>query len=186
MPNSSRNEQLTEIVEKYMSELVGTDFANRTLARKIVDENPQYFENTPKVIESVRKAIRYRRNATGNKYRDRHPNAKLYERTEQKPSEYMASFMAKTNHECNKPKHWTLPQEHTKVLVMSDIHFPHHTMSALGAALDFGIQQHIDGTEAAVSNDVRDMNRRRPSPGGHATGDKHEQRVLAGHLQGHS
>lgn len=155
MAYNTRNEQLTELVDKYMSELVGTDFANRTLARKIVDENPQYFENTPKDIDRVRRAIRYRRNAAGNRERNVHPKANLYQRTEQKPSEYMAQFMGRAVEP--KERDWYLPEQHRKVLVLSDLHIPYHNVDAILTALDYGMNTGIDGIY--LNGDVIDFAR---------------------------
>ena len=138
---------LRELVRQYMLDNIKTeDFSNRTLARKMCEEKPEIFgEPSQKNIDRIRFTIRVLRGAAGVQNTRNTTKNPIFVRTEQKPSEYMAAFMAKTNNEGTKPKHWKLPNEHTKVLIMSDIHFPHHTMSALGAALDFGVQQHIDG-----------------------------------------
>jgi predicted phosphodiesterase len=138
---------LRGLVKQYILDNIKTDdFSNRTLARQMCEQQPEIFgEPTEKNIDRLRFAIRVVRDAAGSKHTRNRMKEPIFVREEQKPSEYMAAFMAKANYESNKPKHWTLPQEHAKVLVMSDIHFPHHTMSALGAALDFGIQQNIDG-----------------------------------------
>jgi predicted phosphodiesterase len=155
MARNVSKEQTMQVVEKYMSEFIGRDFANRTLARKIVLENPHLFTNNQKDIEVVRSMIRYRRNAVGDSYRDRYEHAHLYERTEQKPSEYMAQFLTKA--EEPKERDWYLPQQHKKILVLSDLHIPYHNTDAILTALDYGFEAGIDGIY--LNGDVIDFAR---------------------------
>ena len=58
------SKQKSEIIEKYLDEQQ-PGFFTRTLARKIVAENPGIFEQTDKEIDNVRKKIRYRTGANG-------------------------------------------------------------------------------------------------------------------------
>jgi len=59
------SKQRTEIIEAYLDEQQPGFFA-RTLARKIVAENPGIFDQTDKEIDNVRRNIRYRIGAGGD------------------------------------------------------------------------------------------------------------------------
>jgi len=58
------SKQKIEIIEAYLSEQK-PGFFSRTLARKIVTENPGLFDQTEKEIDNVRKSIRYRTGSVG-------------------------------------------------------------------------------------------------------------------------
>lgn len=129
-----------ELCLKYMEGLEG-DFNNRTLARKIVKENPDHFPNQDvKDIENVRNRIRYIRGANGKYHKQW--QVEEYVREEKKPSEYMAQFMEKG--EKVSKSVWTLPEEHKKVLLMGDLHMPYHYMPAIEVCLDYALSQDVD------------------------------------------
>jgi len=131
--------QRAELVESYMEKMQG-DFGNRTLARKIVAENPGLFPDQSNAeIEQVRKMIRYRRGAVGDK--KRHNAVKKWVRDEQKPSEYINDFISKGD-KVSKGV-WELPK-HSKVLILSDLHIPYHHLPSIEVALDYGINKGID------------------------------------------
>jgi len=142
--------ELGDLVDKYLDQIKG-DFANRTLARKIVEENPGLFvipnkQAEQKEIERVRKAIRYRRGAVGVKGRGSAQRAdslrKEFIRQEMKPSEYMRQYMQKGESMAHSV--WNLPEQFKKVLVLSDIHIPYHKLEAIETALDYGFKEGID------------------------------------------
>jgi len=126
------SKQKIEIIEKYLDEQQPGFFA-RTLARKIVAENPGIFDQTDKEIDNVRRNIRYRTGAGGDYHRKLAASSgKLraeFVRDEMKPSEYMANFLQR-GETTSKPD-WHLPKHHRKVLVLSDIHIPYHSLEAL-------------------------------------------------------
>lgn len=130
--------QQIEVIETTMSEFIGRDFANRTLARKIIADNPGLF--TDNEIENVRLAIRYRRGATGDK--QRHLGKPEFVRDIQKPSEYISKYLSKATTE--KQRKFYLPKHLKKVLVLSDLHIPYHNIEAIHVALDYGIDNGAD------------------------------------------
>ena len=103
--------QIQAIVDRYMDSMNG-NFANRTLARRIVMENPGIFDlnKAEKEIDNVRRMIRYRRGAVGENQRKNAESsgALRFERKEMKPSEYMAQFLGKGD-KTAKPV-WILPK----------------------------------------------------------------------------
>jgi predicted phosphodiesterase len=131
--------QIADLVESYMNRMQG-DFANRTLARKIVAENPHLFpDQSEKEIGSVRLMIRYRRGAAGS--RERHYARPQFVRDEQLPSEYMKDFLGKGDRVSKGV--WELP-DHKKVLIMSDLHIPYHHLPAIEVCLDYALKKDID------------------------------------------
>ena len=140
------SKQKIEIIEKYLDEQQPGFFA-RTLARKIVAENPGIFDQTDKEIDNVRRNIRYRTGAGGDYHRKLAASSgKLraeFVRDEMKPSEYMANFIQRG--ETTSKADWHLPKHHRKVLVLSDIHIPYHSLEALETAIDYGFKSGIDG-----------------------------------------
>jgi predicted phosphodiesterase len=140
------SKQKIEIIEAYLSEQQPGFFA-RTLARKIVTENPGLFDQTQREIEKVRKSIRYR---TGSAGAPNLESAKVsgtlrpeFIREQMKPSEYMANFMQRG--ETTAKPDWHLPKHHRKVLVLSDLHIPYHDLPAIETAIDYGFKSGIDG-----------------------------------------
>lgn len=147
--------KFTALIESYMDEMVGKEFSNRTLARKILEENPDMFDNNPKELERIRTAIRYRRGANGKDKLDNYNRLELFKRDEQKPSEYMAQFMAKSVEP--KEREWRLPEHHRRVLILSDLHIPYHDVEAINVALDYAYKEGIDGIY--LNGDVIDFAR---------------------------
>lgn len=133
---------LKEIVAKHLEALKGKEFNNRTLARKIYDENTHLFDTITreKALEVIRHKIRYHRGAHG---KDRQKYAeKAFIREEMKPSEYMAQYLQKGDSTAHPV--WHLPKQYRKVLVLSDLHIPYHHLESINAALDYGFEQGID------------------------------------------
>jgi len=130
--------QQVEVIEDYIK-VMETDFGNRTMARKIIRENPGLFEE--KDLENIRTAIRYRRGSSGEKRRNR--AWKQFVREEMMPSQYMQQFLEKGD-KTAKPV-WSLPEKHKSVLVLSDLHIPYHDLEAIQASIDYGFKMGIDG-----------------------------------------
>jgi len=130
----------TELVTEYINKIDG-DFKNRTLAKKIVKENPGlYPEQNEKEIDSVRAVIRRLRGSAGS--RDRCQARPEWVREEMKPSEYMKKYLEAG--EMVGKGVWTLPDEYKKVLILSDLHIPYHHLPAIEVALDYGINKGVD------------------------------------------
>ena len=139
-------QQQIDIIESYIDKQEA-GFFTRTLARKIVAENPNLFEHTNGDIDRVRAVIRYRLGTQGEKTKNKAiRTGKLrteFVKDEMRPSEYMAQFLER-GHKTSKDD-WHLPSFHKKILVLSDIHIPYHELSALETAIDYGFKQGVDG-----------------------------------------
>jgi predicted phosphodiesterase len=133
------NAQQRQIVDDSMQEYSGRDFANRTLARKIIAENPNLFEQNQ--LESVRGYIRHKRGAKG--VNRRHLARPEFIRDVEAPSAYISKYLSKST--TTKKRTFKLPDHHRKMLVLSDIHIPHHCIDSISIALDYGMAQDIDG-----------------------------------------
>jgi predicted phosphodiesterase len=130
--------QQIDTIEKAMESFRDRDFANRTLARKIVADNPAIFTHDD--IEGIRRCIRYRRGAAG---KDRIQFARPeYKRDIQAPSEYISKYIKAST--VNKQRHFALPKHLRKVLILSDLHIPYHEFEAIKVALDYGINAGAD------------------------------------------
>jgi len=132
------NKQQKDTIEEYMTEFIGRDFANRTLARRIVSENPNLFE--PKDVEKVRLSILYKRGAIG-------PEHLKYARPEYKRDvKSVGDFIKKHLKKSVEPKNRTfiLPKKHKKVLILSDLHIPYHNIESIQIALEYGMEAQVD------------------------------------------
>lgn len=151
---SSNKPQQTEVIKNAIREAAKKgDFANKTLARKIIADNPHLFEQSD--LENVRSRIRGFRGAHGQNTTS---GVKVIEEARRDPSkahEYIMTFVNRTNY---KPKgDWVLPKNHEteRVLVLSDIHFPYHCIDSLHAAVNYGIEKEI--TAIYLNGDIVDF-----------------------------
>jgi predicted phosphodiesterase len=133
-------QQRVEIVNSYLDKQSDPHFSNRTLAKKIIQENPGLFELTDRDIDNVRRMIRTRRGASGTKGNNLIRPELI--RPEMKPSEYMKQYLGKAVEP--KERNWKLPKEHKKVLVIGDLHIPYHNVDAIYTALDYGVSEDVD------------------------------------------
>ena len=139
-----------ELVRKYIERIGHSNFSNRTLARQIVNENPDLWAHTKDPIGTVRSMIqRFRCNGTKAYSEDQ----RLFVREEMKPSEYMKQYMIQG--ESTAKPIWQLPKELRKVLVISDLHIPFHHNEAIEAALNYGFEQGIDAIY--INGDLMDQ-----------------------------
>jgi len=114
-----------EIVIKELDKFPNTP--TRTLARKIYKENPEVFTN----VETVRTAIRYYRGSNGDSHRQIISTKKYFKQGSTNPFN-----LPDSEAEDNDP--FYLPKSATRILVLSDIHFPYHDFEALELALQHG------------------------------------------------
>jgi predicted phosphodiesterase len=137
-------DQITEIVNNYLDQITG-HFNKRTLARKIVLENPHILDDTPETIDYIRGKIRYRTGSIGDDHRKRAKTSgtlrKHFLREEMKPSEYMAEFMSKGEKTSDEI---IQIHDHKNILVLPDIHMPYHDIRAIDTALNDGFKNGID------------------------------------------
>ena len=139
-------EQQVQIIESYV-DTQQEGFFKRTLARKIVMENPGLFEQTNGEVERVRRSIRYRTGAIGQELKNYATASgalreNLYNPEQMKPSEYMQAFMGRG--EKTSKETWHLPKNIRKPLVISDLHFPYHEQPAIETAIDYGFKKGVD------------------------------------------
>lgn len=139
-------EQQVQIIESYV-DTQEEGFFKRTLARKIVMENPGLFEQTNGEVEKVRCSIRYRTGDMGQQLKNYATASgtlreNLYNPEQMKPSEYMQSFLGRG--EKTSKETWHLPKNIRKPLVISDLHLPYHELPAVETAIDYGFKNGID------------------------------------------
>jgi predicted phosphodiesterase len=146
--------QQNEIIVNAVTELsLKGDFANTTLAKKIVRENPHLFDESE--WDKVRSKIRYLRNAIGERNRPCAKPILSAVRDHTKGYDYIMAFNRKTEY---KPEpDWKLPMNHDveKVLVLSDIHFPYHDIDAIHTAVKHGLERGI--TAIYLNGDIVDF-----------------------------
>ena len=109
--------QKVDIIEKHMAAMGDHDFANRTLARQIVELYPGVFDHNEKEreIERVRNMIRIRRGANGtngDSFERLNPEFQKFVREEMKPSEYYKAFKSKGIKTAKDT--WELPSKNKK------------------------------------------------------------------------
>jgi predicted phosphodiesterase len=103
------------------------DAANRTLAKRLNDEHPAIFPT----IERARNAVRYCRGAIGSENRQ-HTKGRDTMRKPRKAGELPP--LPKSIE-----KEWEpFTTDARRILVLSDLHIPHHSVQAIDAALAFG------------------------------------------------
>ena len=121
---------ITEYLTKYK------DTANLTLAKKIYNENKLLFNN----LETVRTTIRYYRGAKGEVRKE-----KLLDKTHIKPLAFgNKNPFALPNSYAQKRESYTFPLGNNNILVLSDLHVPYHDISAITAALEYGLANKVN------------------------------------------
>jgi predicted phosphodiesterase len=133
------NSQKSETIKRYMEGFAGQDFANRTLARRIVSENPGLFEAND--VDMVRSNIRYYRGAKGKEL-SKYARPE-YTRDVDSIGEFIKSHLKKPV--APKNRNWKLPDQHRKVLILSDLHIPYHDVDSIRTALEYGLSHGVDG-----------------------------------------
>lgn len=146
--------QQIEIIINAVTELsLKGDFANTTLAKKLVRENPHLFDISE--TEKVRSRIRYLRSCNGKHSWNAKGVIQSAKRDPSKSYDYLMAFNRKTSY---KPEpDWKLPMNHDveKVLVLSDIHFPYHDIDAIHTAVNHGLERGI--TAIYLNGDIVDF-----------------------------
>lgn len=120
-----------EIILPYLRKY--PDIASRTLARMIMEENPNVWSN----IDAVRNSIKMYRGSNGDKHR-KIVRDEVFTSPFKNPQEYFEKIKAKKIgiDQYNFP--------HRKPLILSDIHFPYHAEDELLIALEHGYKQGCD------------------------------------------
>lgn len=106
-----------------------------TLAKKIVSENPALFTT----VEAARTAIRYFRGASGSSNR-KHADPKLARPFDE------ALFNPFGLPDSDEVEYipFILPSECSRVLYLTDVHVPYHSIAALTSAIQYGIDSKAD------------------------------------------
>jgi predicted phosphodiesterase len=146
--------QQNEIIINAVTELsLKGDFANNTLAKKIVKENPHLFDANQ--VEQVRTKIRTLRGVKGKWSRKHAKQIETAKRDPTKSYEYIMAFSKKTEYQ--PLPDWKLPMNNDteRVLVLSDIHFPYHDIDAIHTAVKHGIERDI--TAIYLNGDIVDF-----------------------------
>jgi predicted phosphodiesterase len=117
-----------------------------TLAKKAYKEEPKLFKS----LEYVRTMIRKVRGKHGDLSRRLTKDKSLYkvEDGSRDPFTLPESHSEKANV-------WRLPKAYSKVLVLSDIHFPYHDVEAIESAVAYGKQQDVDAVY--INGDMLDF-----------------------------
>ena len=106
-----------------------------TLAKKIMGESPEMFTS----IEAARSAIRYFRGAIGSRHR-KHADKTLVREFDES---LFNPFGLPTSDESEFIP-FILPSDCQRVLGLFDIHVPYHSIDALTAAIEFGLDKRVD------------------------------------------
>ncbi len=119
-----------KIVREYIIKFPNT--ANAALARKILKEHPLEFDNT----ENIRFIIRYVTGSTGEKVKKKLVDKSLI-REHRKSNDYMLPQSY-----ANDFTPYEIKQ--SRILIISDLHFPYQNNEAITLALDYGKEKKVD------------------------------------------
>lgn len=122
-----------DIVKPYLERF--PEHGNRTLAAKIYKENPAAFKDE----ENVRTVIRYIRGNNGRKNRDKSATKEFF-----RPNSTPTNPYKLPESEEKERKPFILPKANNNILVISDLHIPYHSISALTAALNYGKEHEVN------------------------------------------
>lgn len=112
---------------------------SRTLARMLFREHPKLWPN----LEAVRKAVAYRRGRMGVLHRGRRAGAaNTYASTCPSVPWNPQGYLPASEERAFTP-HRIAPSGDERALILSDIHIPYHSLSALTAALEVGRKDEV-------------------------------------------
>lgn len=125
------------------------------LAKLIVKDHPKLFANTEVCRKQI---INYTRATPGTGARPDNHNVMAAKYGTARPAgksgeDAWKGMMPETLHESLVP--WKVPLVTKKVLVMSDIHLPYHSVEATTLAIEYGIAEGVD--HVLLNGDVMDM-----------------------------
>ena len=133
----------SDIVRPYLERF--PDHGDLTLARKIFNENKLAFKD----IENARKIVRYLRGHAGEKDRKAVKNPIM------KPITKNTNPYKLPDSDEKERLPYILPKANNRILLLSDLHFPYHSIDAITAALDYG--KHIKANTIILNGDVMDF-----------------------------
>jgi predicted phosphodiesterase len=123
----------SDIARQYRDKY-GMEMPSLKLARIMYAENKLSFHS----VESARKALRYIEGKHGNETRKTAINTKYYMATERPRNPYKLPASDEADFTPYKIR------GHKRILVLSDIHVPYHSIEALTAAFDFAVKEKPD------------------------------------------
>lgn len=123
---------MEDIVKKYLREF--SDYPSRTLARKIVQENPHLGD-----IEKIRAKIKYYRGLQGNKNLN-----SLTDKSMLREKSTIAEGLRKLKIITKAEQMQNVVLGEGRYLILSDIHIPYHDEESLSTALQWGLDNNID------------------------------------------
>lgn len=121
----------SSIIDKYLKRFPNTPSA--TLSKKIYKENKKSFTT----LDSVRSAVRYRRGQQGVLGR-KSLKSEQFVKSEGSKNPY--EFLPKSHADEYEP--YFIKQ--SKILNISDLHFPYHDNKAIKLALEYGVKKKVD------------------------------------------
>ena len=130
-----------KIVREYVKKFPNT--SNYTLAKKILKENALEFDN----VENIRSMIRY---VTGNNGYEK--NKQIKDKSLVRPARASNDYMLPQSY-ANDYTPYEIKQ--SRILIISDLHFPYQNNEAITLALDYGKEKKVDCIIA--NGDVMDM-----------------------------
>ena len=119
-----------EIIRKYIKKF--PNISNAALARKILKENPLEFDN----IEKIRSLIRYVTGNLGSKLRK-----KVADKSLERPARTSTDYLLPESY-ANDYTPYEIKQ--SRILIISDLHFPYQNNKAITLALDYGKEKKVD------------------------------------------
>ncbi len=137
-----------EIVREYLSNEEYAKLPRLTLAKLIYSKNKEVF-NT---VESVRTFIRQNTGQAGAARREKYALFKDEPRTQSYANEYNAMMPQ------SYAEDWTpfkIQKASKKVLILSDLHVPYHSIEAIILAIDYGLARGAD--TVLLNGDVMDF-----------------------------
>jgi len=125
-----------DLVKEYLDKFPETP--SLTLARTIYNENKEVFPS----VEAIRTTIRTFRGAGGDKKRS------IVQKHDRK---YLREFSKDLFNPFKLPESdekefvpFQIPKQHNKILLLSDTHVPYHSISAVTAALQYGLEHNVN------------------------------------------
>lgn len=118
------------IIREYLKKFPNTP--NAALSRKIYKENPTSFID----VETIRSQIRYITGNTGTKNRNSSTNKNLFT-APKKSNDYLLP-------ESYSNDYTPFEIKQSRILIISDLHFPYQNNEAITLALDYGKSKKID------------------------------------------
>lgn len=123
-----------DIVKAYLEEF--PDSPSLTLARMIYEENKAVFTS----VEAVRSIVRTYRGANGDTHRQ---NLKDRRFIREFKKDFLNPYSLPDSDE-KEFEPFVIPKVNNKILVLSDVHVPYHSIEALTAAIEYGKAEKIN------------------------------------------